>query len=108
LRNPGPAALAKVDSALLPDELFLDAVNDGMASIWKVTLMGDNKEVEFKVDTGAAVTANTERLYAALHRPELTPASKTLYGPAQQNLVVRAASSNNSHIRIVLLTWSYT
>jgi len=61
--------------------------------------MVDNKEVEFKVDMGAAVTAITEE--TALQRPELTPTSKTLCGPAQHNLGVLAASTNISRIRIV-------
>lgn len=88
-RTLAPVDINEVDPA--GHELFLDAVNDDGAASWMVTLTAvtaGNKPVEFKVDTGAAVTAITEVTYEALKRPKLSPTSKILCGPAQQSLTV--------------------
>jgi len=47
------------------------------------------------MDTGAAVTAITEDTYEALQRPKLTPAQKTLCGPARQSLEVLGLFEGN-------------
>ncbi len=39
-----------------------------------VTVTMGNQLIEFKIDTGAEVTAITEETYAILQRPQLTPA----------------------------------
>ena len=88
-RTPGPATVAEVDSdPIFPDMEYLDAVNGGNTSPWMVTLVIGNKPVEFKVDTGAAVTAISEETYKMLQQPELYSSPKALCGPAQQNLQV--------------------
>lgn len=83
----GSAPLSEVDSAL-PETAFLDAVNDETVPSWMVTLTVENRQVEFKVDTGASVTAITEETYEALQRPQLSLAPKILCGPARQSLEV--------------------
>ncbi len=86
-RIPGPAPIAEIDSTL-PEAAFLDAVNDGTSSSWMVTVTMGNQLIEFKMDTGAGVTAITEETYAILQRPQLIPAPKALCGPTRQNLDV--------------------
>ena len=44
--------------------------------------------MEFKLDTGAEVTAISEEVYQMLPRVKLLKASKVLYGPTQQRLKV--------------------
>ncbi len=79
-------ALSEVDPTF-QDTSYLDAVNDSSAT-WMVTLKIKKIDVQFKVDTGAGVTAITEGTYITLQKPKLTPASKTLCGPAQQSLEI--------------------
>ena len=51
--------------------------------------------VEFKMDTGAAVTAITEETYHELEQPKLVSARKNLCGPAQQRLEVLGLFEEN-------------
>ncbi len=53
-----------------------------------VTVIMGNQLIEFKMDTGAGVTAIMEETYAVLQRPQLTPAPKVLCGPTLQSLDV--------------------
>ena len=62
---------------------------------WMVTLMVQNRLVEFKMDTGAAVTAITEETYHVLEQPKLVSAQKNLCGPAQQRLEVLGLFEEN-------------
>ena len=97
-KTAGPSTLAEVD-ATPTEAVFLDAVNDGEVSTWKVTLSVQCQPVEFKIDTGAAVTAINEETYRALHRPRLTSARKVLYGPAWQSLEVLGVFRERLHFR---------
>ena len=97
-KTAGPSTLAEVD-ATPTEAVFLDAVNDGEVSTWKVTLSVQCQPVEFKIDTGAAVTAINEETYRALHRPRLTSARKVLYGPARQSLEVLGVFRERLHFR---------
>jgi len=49
--------------------------------------MGDH-QVKFKIDTGAAMTAITEKTYITLQQPTLGSAPKLLCGPAKESLNV--------------------
>ena len=60
-----------------------------------VTLMVQNRPVEFKMDTGAAVTAITEETYHVLEQPKLISARKNLCGSAQQRLEVLGLFEEN-------------
>ena len=42
------------------DSVFLDAVGDAMDTCWTATVTLNGKDVIFKLDTGAEVTAITE------------------------------------------------
>ncbi len=78
-------ALSEIDPTF-EETSYLDAVNGSSASTWMITLKIKGIDIQFKVDTGAGVTAITEGTIIALQKPKLTPASKTLCGPAQQSL----------------------
>ena len=52
------------------------------------TVVINGKEVKFKLDTGAEVTAVSEQTYNSLTGIKLQKASRILYGPARQALVV--------------------
>ena len=57
-----------------------------------------NREIAFKVDTGAAVTAISYKCYESLGRPELKKPNKSLQGPDNQSLnVVGQFEANISH-----------
>ena len=70
------------------DSAFLDAVGDTMDTCWTATVTLNGKDVIFKLDTGAEVTAITEETYQMLNA-ELTPPCKKLYGPSQVPLLVK-------------------
>ena len=48
----------------------------------------DGKELPFKLDTGAEVTAVSKETWQILGKPALQPPNKHLLGPAQQPLAV--------------------
>ena len=60
----------------------------GNETVWTVTLKVNGKEVIFKIDTGAEVTAMSEDTYRTLGSPRLTKPEKILYGPSKQSLKV--------------------
>ena len=55
---------------------------------WKVQLLVDNKEVSFKLDTSAEVTAITEQSYQSIGSPCLQKPQKQLRGPNKHPLDV--------------------
>ena len=55
---------------------------------WTCTLLIDEKEISFKLDTGAEVTAISEETYRTLGGKPLEKPSKALYGPTCQSLKV--------------------
>ena len=57
-------------------------------SFWNVQLFVDNKEVSFKLDTGAEVTAITEQSYQSIGSPCLQKPQKQLRGPNNRPLDV--------------------
>jgi len=70
------------------DSAFLDTVTNSQESAWSATVLVGKTEVQFKLDTGAAVTAITEETYKSLKSVTLKKPSKLLYGPARQELEV--------------------
>jgi len=63
-------------------------VTNSQESAWSATVLVGKTEVQFKLDTGAAVTAITEETYKSLKSVTLKKPSKLLYGPARQELQV--------------------
>ena len=72
----------------LDDIAFLDVVSGNQKSTWTATVSLEGKQVQFKLDTGAAVTAITEETYNVIQCPTLRKSSKALYGPSNQELHV--------------------
>jgi len=76
---------------------FLDtlAANDGRC--WTSDLTIDRKQITFKIDTGAEVTAITKRTWQVLEEPALQPPNKHLFGPAKQPLKSLGAFTRDLH-----------
>ena len=70
---------------------YLGTIGDDSAVFpksWNVQLLVDNKEVSFKLDTGAKVTAITEQSYQSIGSPCLQKPQKQLRGPKKHPLNV--------------------
>ena len=70
------------------DTAFLNTVGEEDSRSWFVNLTLGNREVSFKIDTGAEVTAVSEKVWKQSKRPRLQSPCKTLYGPAHEPLPV--------------------
>ena len=70
------------------DTAFLDAMITSSESSWYITVTLESTMVQFKLDTGAAVTAISEETYHRLPSVQLQTPSKILSGPANQKLIV--------------------
>lgn len=70
------------------DTAFLDTVSAKQESSWTITLLLGTKELPFKLDTGAEVTAISEEDFKTLKDVTLQRPSKALYGPTSQTLRV--------------------
>ena len=75
------------DPAFL-DAAFLGMVHTRASTVWMSSVKLGGKEVQFKLDTGAEVTAISDSTYQTLQGVKLKPATKPLYGPASQSLKV--------------------
>ena len=74
---------------------FLGMVSDGSVSSWTITIRVGEYLIPFKINTGAQVTAISERTYNKL---QLKKSSTTLYRPARRILpVVRQFTVDLSH-----------
>ena len=88
--NTRTASASASSLELSLDTAFLGAVTSSKStSAWHVTLTLDDREVSFKLDTGAEVTAISEQTHKFLKEPQQTKASKRLHGPAHQALDVK-------------------
>ena len=67
---------------------FLDTVSTSGETSWLITVQLEGKETSFKLDTGAEVTAVSEKTFTLLGKPGLKAPSQTLYGPSQQPLEI--------------------
>ena len=71
------------------DVAFLDNVSPGkQETIWLATIQLNGKQITFKLDTGAEVTAISDATHQRLGKPTLDPTDKLLYGPSRQPLQV--------------------
>ncbi len=71
------------------DEAFLDTVSNSQNAAWLTQIQVNQKTTSFKMDTGAEVTAISMDTYRHLKKPQLTTASKALYGPSRIKLKVK-------------------
>ena len=78
------------------DVLFLGAFETTTEKSWSTTVTLGDQTVQFKLDTGAEVSAISERDYScrlplcrlSLPRPKLDPPTQMRYGPTRQSLKV--------------------
>ena len=70
------------------DAAFLGPVETENKNTWTSTLQIAGKDIRFKLDTGAEVTAVSEATYRQLKRVRLQKAHRPLLGPAGQPLKV--------------------
>ena len=75
------------DPAFL-DAAFLGMVHTRASTVWTSSVKLGGKQIQFKLDTGAEVTAISDSTYQTLPGVKLKPATKPLYGPASQALRV--------------------
>ena len=79
------------------DSVFLDMVEDSQyAKYWTAIICVNGFEISFKLDTGAEVTAITEKSLL-LGSPQLNQPIRKLSGPNRQPLSVRGSLSANLH-----------
>ena len=62
------------------DDNFLGSVELPGESQWHTTVCLNNKDVEFKLDTGAEVTVISETIFSTLSDVKLKKPTKTFYG----------------------------
>jgi len=67
---------------------YLDTVGDTQESTWSVKVYIGSHETLFKIDTGAEVTAISEKQYKNVSPPILQKPGKILNGPGQHYLQV--------------------
>ena len=70
------------------DTAYLDAMGDSQQDTWTAKIYVGSQEATFKIDTGAEVTAISEKLYKSLRSPALQKPNKLLKGPGQHPLQV--------------------
>lgn len=63
------------------DTAYLDNLTMKEQNSWNMKIKFEGKEIPFKVDTGAEVTAISTKLFQDLKEKKLTPPKKTLSGP---------------------------
>ena len=70
------------------DSAFLDTVTDQSTISWQAQIELNGKATQFKLDTGAEVTAISPDTYKSLHNVELSKPEKILSGPSRKALKV--------------------
>ena len=70
------------------DSAYLDTLTEDQSSAWSVSVMVGQQALTFKVDTGAEVTAISERAFQELGEEVLKKPTKRLYGPSKLPLEV--------------------
>ena len=80
--------VAAATNELSLDAAFLGTVTSQQESSWTISLQLQSREIPFKLDTGAEVTAISEETYKTLGKVRLQAPSKTLYGPTCHSLQV--------------------
>jgi len=84
----GVAAVAGQEQGISEDISYLDTLGTESPTTWMVTLEILGKEIVFKVDTSAAITAISKECHELLGKPELQKPTKSLRGPDNQPLNV--------------------
>ena len=85
-------AAASAHEVEAEDPAFLGALINSSDNSWTSNLRIAGKRVQFKLDTGAEVTAISETTYHKLDKIPLQKSSRSLQGPAGQSLTVLDSS----------------
>ena len=85
------------------DTAYLDAMGDSQQDTWTAKIYVGSQEATFKIDTGAEVTAISEKLYKSLRSPALQKPNKLLKGPGQHPLQVLHHGQNSSQQQIFVI-----
>ena len=80
--------VSQVEAESTLESAFLDTVAANEELSWRAKVLVGSKEVEFKLDTGAEVTAISDNTYRSLEEEKLVKPTKTLYGPGHNPLEV--------------------
>jgi len=80
---------SKATDELSLDAAFLGTLSSNSTSKWTAEILIEGHASEFKLDTGAEVTAIAPETYEDCGKPQLNMATRTVYGPAQQKLRVK-------------------
>ena len=78
----------KFEPASNLDTAFLNTMSSEQEKSWSINLQMEEKEVCFKMDTGAEVTAISEKTYQLLKKDKLSKPERILYGPSRHPLPV--------------------
>ena len=81
--------VSELESGNDMDAAYLDTVSNSQNAVWLTQVQVNQKTTSFKMDTGAEVTAISMDTYRHLKKPQLTTASKALYGPSRIKLKVK-------------------
>eukprot|EP00731_Ephydatia_muelleri_P019117 Em0011g1157a len=68
--------------------VFLDTLSLASETSWTIKVKVEGENLSFKVDTGAEVTAISEKSYREINKPQLEKAGRKLYGPGRYPLRV--------------------
>ena len=90
-------ASASTDEVTL-DTAFLGAVTADKDA-WQVTITMEGENTEFKLDTGAEITAISTATYQVCHEPLLERSSRPVFGPTCQKLTVIGQTCVNMEYR---------
>ena len=82
-RLPRRFATPVAGGAIMVANAFLQTVTNSQEPAWSAAVLLGKTKVQFKLDTGAAVTAITDDTYKSLKSVTLKKHSKLLYGPAR-------------------------
>ena len=79
-------SVAELSSESHLDTAFLDTVSSTEETSWLAKIQLCGQVTEFKLDTGAEVTAISEHIFHGLGKQKLISPKKVLYGPSRQPL----------------------
>ena len=78
--------VSELTSESILETAFLNTLATEPTSAWFASVKLNEQEINFKLDTGAEVTAISEEVYQGLQKPKLSTPEKALYGPSRQPL----------------------
>ena len=81
-------AVSTIGEGDILNAAFLDSMTKEQENAWFTNISVSDREMPFKLDTGAEVTAVSKEVWEVLRKPTLQRPDKQLFGPAHQPLKV--------------------